>query len=1037
MAIALTFPNRERFRAAVGNVLHVRRSELDRTLRMAALAIVLGCAMYTAFNATQAIFLTQTEARAYPLFFVVLALAVWPAIALSAAASRRWGSAKAFRHLLLLNSLLPIPILIAYSAGESYLVSFVAYLVYSVSFEIVMLQFWTFVSHYFNILEAKRIFPVIAAGSGLGYILAGAVTTLVTTLTGRPEGLLLVWSAGAALSGLICYRAERHLAQPPLDEEADEFMAEPQQPSASVHRHHRLRDSVAYLRASRLVLSLLLLGTLVAVAMRISDYLVALVFVQSAGDIRELTILIGNAWMISYVVQLVLGLWVTPWLLAKAGVRNAILFLPAATLLGFACVGLAPGLSAALFLFVVRNGVQTGIDDPAQNVLGGALPEQVAPRLKHLQDNLVLPGAAALTGGVLLIVSGFYGRASQTFLAAAGIAVCLAFLAATAWVRSLYVNAVYQRLRSHTLSMADLELALGRPTPLEVDELKSFIGSEGEEVREFAAAALGRLAPDRFLEMVPALAVSADAGLRRLAFALPKPGSVALTLIEVGNADRDPWVAGAAAAAGVRFRSDWQPGHDRLRELQEAGDPASRAAGTWAAAQLGDAVQVARALADPAPMVRLEAVRSYARLKGHVPGSATGLVQCLRDTSTEVRREALRQAVRWTPGPNVVEEVAEALIWNLGSRDPISRRLAGRAIAAQCPVALDRAVELLNGETRVATATVEALLRSNRSDLRRRATAHLETVLDLAVRSAEDSRRLGAEDDGRYAVLRIALEDYQRHAVELCLAGLRALHEKRGFARVEQGLRAREEGARAEAMETLLNFGPPRLTEPLARLLDQEGFEGRPRRLLGEAELKELEAHPHRWVAQAARHLNGDPRESPNENMKDLIALKKVPLFANLTLEQLAGIDRLMVTRHYLKGEHIFRLGDLSSELYVIVEGEVRIHRDHRSRTLTLATLGPSDAMGEMAPFTDQPRSASAQVTVPATVRVLRKDRLEAILHEHPEVLLEVIRNLSHRLVIANEQLEARDALPEVAATSRTGQVRAPRRQRQAAESSV
>ena len=40
-------------------------------------------------------------------------------------------------------------------------------------------------------------------------------------------------------------------------------------------------------------------------------------------------------------------------------------------------------------------------------------------------------------------------------------------------------------------------------------------------------------------------------------------------------------------------------------------------------------------------------------------------------------------------------------------------------------------------------------------------------------------------------------------------------------------------------------------------------------------------------------------------------------------------------------------------------------------------------------------------------MRVLRRERLEAILHEHPEVLLEVIKNLSQRLVVANEQLEA------------------------------
>ncbi|MDQ6692437.1 MAG: hypothetical protein M3Z13_06690 [Candidatus Dormibacteraeota bacterium] len=799
----LIFPSRDRFRVALGNVLHVRRSELDRTVLMGSLAVVLGCAMYTAFNATQAIFLTQTEARAYPLFFVVLALAVWPAIALSAAAGRRWGVAKAFRYVLLLNSLLPVPILIAYSAGETYLVSFCAYVIYSVSFEIVMLQFWTFVAQYFNILEAKRIFPVIAAGSGLGYIFAGALTTLVTNLTGRPEGLLFVWAGGAALSGVISYRAERRLHRPPVEDDADEFMTEQHEPGTRARRHHRLRDSLHYLRASRLVLALLLLGTLLMVAMRVSDYLVALVFVQSARDIRELTILIGNAWMISYVVQLGLGLWVTPWLLAKAGVRNAILALPAATLIGFACVAWAPGLSASLFLFVVRNGLQTGVDDPAHNVLTGALPEQVAPKLKHLEDYLVLPGSAVVTGLGLLLVSGFYGRASVTFLALLGLCVCAAFLCATIWVRSLYVNAVYQRLRSHTLSMSDLELALGRPTVQEVDELKSYIRSEGHDVRQFAAAALGRLAPDRFLEMVPTLAVSDDAGLRRLAFELPKPGSVSLSLIDVGVRDGDAWVAAAAAVAGLRYRGDWQPGQDRLLSLWRDPEPQSRAAGVWGAAAVGDADQVALALVDPAPRVRLEAVRSYARLKGHVPDSASGLVQCMRDANTEVRREALAQAVRWTPGPTLVDEVADALVWNLRSSDPMSRRLAGQAIAVQCPAALDRAMELLTGETQAAVSTIEALFRSSRGDLRGRATAHLEAVLETAERSADHARRLAGSADHRHAALQIALEDYQRHAVELCLAGLRALHEKRGFARVEQGLRSKEAGARAEATETL------------------------------------------------------------------------------------------------------------------------------------------------------------------------------------------------------------------------------------------
>jgi CRP-like cAMP-binding protein len=63
--------------------------------------------------------------------------------------------------------------------------------------------------------------------------------------------------------------------------------------------------------------------------------------------------------------------------------------------------------------------------------------------------------------------------------------------------------------------------------------------------------------------------------------------------------------------------------------------------------------------------------------------------------------------------------------------------------------------------------------------------------------------------------------------------------------------------------------------------------------------------------------------------------------------------------------------------------------------------------LGEMAVFDEQPRSASAQATQDTTVRVLRRDRLQAIVHEHPEVLLEFVKNLSQRVRTMNEQLQA------------------------------
>jgi hypothetical protein len=316
---------------------------------------------------------------------------------------------------------------------------------------------------------------------------------------------------------------------------------------------------------------------------------------------------------------------------------------------------------------------------------------------------------------------------------------------------------------------------------------------------------------------------------------------------------------------------------------------------------------------------------------------------------------------------------------------------------------------------------VEALVRSGRPDMFKRVRGHLEQLLGEGLRMARLSARVagGADhgaDDDRYLFLRITVDDYAHHATESGLAAMRALHGKRGFATVERGLRSAGPVARVEGLETLLNFGPAWLAGPLAQLLDPEAFDSGPARPLSHGEIEDLANHDDKWVKEAAAAV----ATGLDERMKELIALKRVPLFSTLTLEQLASIDQLMVTRHYVKDEPIFTRGDVGSELFVVLEGEIRIHLDHEGREVTLARIGPSMVLGEMAVFDEQPRSASAQASVDTTVRVLRRDKLRAVVHEHPEVLLEFVKNLSQRIRVMNEQLEALETSVPAAANPTT-----------------
>jgi hypothetical protein len=444
------------------------------------------------------------------------------------------------------------------------------------------------------------------------------------------------------------------------------------------------------------------------------------------------------------------------------------------------------------------------------------------------------------------------------------------------------------------------------------------------------------------------------------------------------------------------------------KDLWHSSSTDDRAAAVWAAAFVADREIIVEAMRDGDARVRREALRSFAKMKGDVAGVSDALIACLRDDDVEVRREALRQAVRWTSPPKDHQAYAEALADGLASGDRDVRRLAAEAMAAQSPDALLLTLPLLAAQDQAAAAVVEALVRSGRPDLYQRAREHLESHLADALHLARLSARVGAAakqqaDGAGYEVLRVGLDDYVRKGIDSGLSAMRALHGKRGFATVERGLVSEEVHARGEALETLINFGPGWLAGPLAKLLDPESLDSGSARPLTNAELEALANHHDKWVKETAQAASGGSGES----MKELIALKRVPLFSTLTLEQLASIDRLMVTRHYVKGESIFRKGDVGAELYVVLEGEVRIHLDHDGHEVTLALHGPSNVLGEMSVFDDQPRSASAQAVENTTCRVLRRDRMQAIVHEHPEVLLEFVKNLSQRLRAMNEQLQS------------------------------
>jgi CRP-like cAMP-binding protein len=83
--------------------------------------------------------------------------------------------------------------------------------------------------------------------------------------------------------------------------------------------------------------------------------------------------------------------------------------------------------------------------------------------------------------------------------------------------------------------------------------------------------------------------------------------------------------------------------------------------------------------------------------------------------------------------------------------------------------------------------------------------------------------------------------------------------------------------------------------------------------------------------------------------------LRRVPLFADLTAEEVAQIGRLFKQRRFGVGETVIQEGSGGAAFYVIESGEAKVFLEQKERS----TLKAGDYFGEIAMFDEGARMAS------------------------------------------------------------------------------
>jgi CRP/FNR family transcriptional regulator len=141
-------------------------------------------------------------------------------------------------------------------------------------------------------------------------------------------------------------------------------------------------------------------------------------------------------------------------------------------------------------------------------------------------------------------------------------------------------------------------------------------------------------------------------------------------------------------------------------------------------------------------------------------------------------------------------------------------------------------------------------------------------------------------------------------------------------------------------------------------------------------------------------------------NTETVELLGNVPLFADMSADELDRIVSVAIPRSFPKGARVFHEGDDSDACYVVRNGDLRVTREHSDgRAIALATLGTGDFFGELAMLDGGMRSASVETLTDAELLALPAMDMRRVISQHGDIAAKLIVALTRRLRETNERV--------------------------------
>ena len=148
---------------------------------------------------------------------------------------------------------------------------------------------------------------------------------------------------------------------------------------------------------------------------------------------------------------------------------------------------------------------------------------------------------------------------------------------------------------------------------------------------------------------------------------------------------------------------------------------------------------------------------------------------------------------------------------------------------------------------------------------------------------------------------------------------------------------------------------------------------------------------------------------SLNEEVEVLLS---VPLFAKIEPSKLKLLAFTSERLTFPAGQELFHQGDPGDAAYIILDGQADVVVDTPHGELSVAKVGMNDFVGEIAILIDVPRTATIRAETELTTLAITKDLFFRLISEFPDMSVEILRALAHRLEATTAQLRETNSAP-------------------------